>query len=115
MSNTNIFFSVCLQDTKKYSSWAVTVRQWWKEGLRRVYLFWVFFVVLTILVIVCVSTDLINWDDFNRDMFYTNEVGRAFLASFILVMDFTIVMQVIIESYTGCPAETGSETFRGPI
>jgi len=27
-------------------------------------------------------------------MFYTNEVGRSFLASFILVMDFSIVMQV---------------------
>lgn len=57
-------------------------------------MFWAVFVVLTILVIVIVSTDLVNWDAMNRDMFYTNEVGRAFLASFILVMDFTIVMQV---------------------
>lgn len=62
--------------------------------MHRVYLFWAFFLILTTLVIVIVCTDIINWDSFNRDMFYTNEVGRAFLASFILVMDFTIVMQV---------------------
>lgn len=82
-----------LQDTKQYKHWLPSVRTWWKTGLKRVYLFWIFSIVLTTVVIVAVCTDLINWDSFNRDMFYTNEVGRAFLASFILVMDFTIVMQ----------------------
>ncbi|XP_066918710.1 transmembrane protein 117-like [Clytia hemisphaerica] len=82
-----------LQDNQKYVKWATKIRVWWKEGLRRVYLFWVFFIVLTVMVIVIVSTDILNWDTFNRDVFYTNEVGRSFLASFILVMDFTIVMQ----------------------
>ena len=48
---------------------------------------------LTIIVVVAVITNFINWDDYNRDVVYTNELGRSFLASFILVMDFTIVMQ----------------------
>ena len=82
------------QDIKKYPDWATKIRAWWKEGLRRVILFWVFAIVLSTIVIVAVCTNFINWDRFNRDMIYTNEVGRAFLASFILVMDFTIVMQV---------------------
>ena len=41
-----------------------------------------------------ITTDWINWDEMNHDFMPTNEVSRAFLASFILVMDLLIVMQV---------------------
>lgn len=79
---------------KKYPNWAVAARKWWVVGLRRVIFFWVFSIILSIIVITAISTSFINWDTLNRDMIYTNELGRAWLASFILVMDFTIVMQV---------------------
>lgn len=82
-----------LQDNTKYENWIPKFRAWWKKGLRRVYLFWAFSIILSIIVITAVCTHYINWDKFNRDVIYTNELGRAFLASFILVMDFTIVMQ----------------------
>jgi len=82
-----------LQDMKKYPNWAEAARKWWVVGLRRVIFFWVFSIILSIIVITAISTSFINWDTLNRDMIYTNELGRAWLASFILVMDFTIVMQ----------------------
>lgn len=82
-----------LQETKRYKKWKPDARKWWNTGLRRVILFWIFSVILTIMVIIVVTTNLINWDKYNRDVVYTNELGRSFLASFILVMDFTIVMQ----------------------
>lgn len=49
---------------------------------------------MTIVVSTAISTDYVNWDRLNRDFVATNELSRAFLASFILVMDLMIVMQV---------------------
>lgn len=49
---------------------------------------------MTIVVSTAISTDYVNWDRLNRDFVATNELSRAFLASFILVMDLLIVMQV---------------------
>ena len=49
---------------------------------------------MTIVVITAISTDYVNWDRLNRDFVASNELSRAFLASFILVMDLMIVMQV---------------------
>ena len=49
---------------------------------------------MTIVVSTAISTDYVNWDRINRDFVASNEVARAFLASFILVMDLMIVMQV---------------------
>ena len=49
---------------------------------------------MTIVVSTAISTDYVNWDRLNRNFVATNELSRAFLASFILVMDLLIVMQV---------------------
>lgn len=59
------------------------------------YAFWFVFVSMTIVVSTAISTDYVNWDKLNRDFVASNEISRAFLASFILVMDLMIVMQVI--------------------
>ena len=40
--------------------------------------------------------DWINWDTLNAYFVATNEASRSFLASFILVMDLLIVMQVCL-------------------
>ena len=50
---------------------------------------------MTIVVTTAISTDYVNWDRLNRDFVASNELSRAFLASFILVMDLMIVMQVM--------------------
>lgn len=49
---------------------------------------------MSIVVATAISTDYVNWDEISRDFMPTNEVSRAYLASFILVMDLFIVMQV---------------------
>ena len=49
---------------------------------------------LTSVVVVVISTDWISWDHLNRGFLPSDEVSRAFLASFILVFDLLIVMQV---------------------
>ena len=49
---------------------------------------------MTIVISTAISTDYVNWDRLNKDFVATNELSRAFLASFILVMDLVIVMQV---------------------
>ena len=51
-------------------------------------------VVLTSVVASAIIADYINWDSLNRDFIHTSELGRGYLASFILVLDFSIVMQV---------------------
>ncbi len=43
-------------------------------------------------------SDWINWDTLNDPFVATNEASRSFLASFILVMDLLIVMQVFTEA-----------------
>ena len=58
------------------------------------YAFWFVFVAMTIVVSTAISTDYVNWDRLNRDFVASNELARAFLASFILVIDLMIVMQV---------------------
>lgn len=82
-----------LQDITMYPNWIPKFRHWWKQGWRRVILFWVFFIICTTIVIFAIGTDMIKWDKLNRGYFYTNELGRSLLASIILFMDFTIVMQ----------------------
>lgn len=50
---------------------------------------------MSIVVATAITTDYLNWDEISRDFMPTNEVSRAYLASFILVMDLLIVMQVL--------------------
>lgn len=49
---------------------------------------------LTSVVVLVITTDWISWDKLNRGFLPSDEVSRAFLASFILVFDLLIVMQV---------------------
>lgn len=49
---------------------------------------------MSAVVATAITTDYLNWDEISRDFMPTNELSRAFLASFILVMDLFIVMQV---------------------
>ena len=79
---------------KFYPEWARPVRRWWNRGKNRIILFWCMAVIATILVVTVIATDEIKWDYFNSSFLATNELSRAFLASFILVMDLLIVMQV---------------------
>ena len=53
--------------------------------------------VATAIVATGIVTDFVKWDSMNRDFVSTNELSRAFLASFILIMDLLIVMQVSIK------------------
>ncbi|XP_009707324.1 PREDICTED: transmembrane protein 117-like [Cariama cristata] len=48
---------------------------------------------LTSVVVLVITTDWISWDKLNRGFLPSDEVSRAFLASFILVFDLLIVMQ----------------------
>ena len=57
-------------------------------------MFWLVLFVATAIVATGITTDFVNWDKLNRDFVSTNELSRAFLASFILIMDLMIVMQV---------------------
>ncbi|EDO31899.1 predicted protein, partial [Nematostella vectensis] len=77
----------------KYDNWAKGVRVFWNKGLNRVYVFWFVALAMTIVVSTAISTDYLDWDRISRNFMPTNELSRAFLASFILVMDLTIVMQ----------------------
>ncbi|KAL4225408.1 hypothetical protein ACF0H5_016098 [Mactra antiquata] len=83
---------IMLQE-KLYPGWARPVRNWWKRGYNRIILFWIIVFITSFVVIFVIATDYIQWDKLNRDFLPTNEVSRAFLASFILVMDLLIVMQ----------------------
>ncbi|XP_048862246.1 transmembrane protein 117 isoform X2 [Brienomyrus brachyistius] len=81
-----------LQD-KHYPDWAKRARRFWKQGHNRIVLFWAVLVSLTSVVVLVISTDWISWDNLNRGFLPSDEVSRAFLASFILVFDLLIVMQ----------------------
>ena len=95
---SNLFFFLYLLFIQgmQYAHWAPALRRFWKTGLNRVYAFWFVFVSMTIVVSTAVSTDYVNWDRINRDFVASNELARAFLASFILVMDLMIVIQVVL-------------------
>lgn len=83
-----------LQDNL-YPFWAKPYREFWRShGKVRITIFWTGSVVMTALVVTLIVSDLISWDNLNRDFVATTELSRAFLASFILVMDLLIVMQV---------------------
>lgn len=84
---------VMLQE-RLYPNWSVGLRKWWRAGYRRIILFWGVVIGCTSLVVSVISTDVIRWDSFNRGFLPSDELSRAFLASFILVMDLLIVIQV---------------------
>lgn len=83
-----------------YPNWSVRLRKWWKTGYRRIVLFWVVVVGCTTIVVSVISTDIIRWDTLNRGFLPSDELSRAFLASFILVMDLLIVIQVRLTAVT---------------
>ena len=78
-----------------YPMWAKKARKMWNSGHKRICVFWIVIVVSTIAVVLAFFIEGFNWDDISgHSVFNTNEVSRGILASFILVLDFTIVMQV---------------------
>ncbi|KAK3699158.1 hypothetical protein QZH41_011879 [Actinostola sp. cb2023] len=81
-----------LQD-KLYPYWNKKLRKWWQTGWNRIVMFWTVLVIATVIVATAILTDYVNWDYLNRDFVRTNELSRAFLASFILICDLVIVMQ----------------------
>ncbi|NXX80625.1 TM117 protein, partial [Urocolius indicus] len=81
-----------LQD-KPYPDWGKSARAFWKKGNIRIILFWTVLFTLTSVVVLVITTDWISWDKLNRGFLPSDEVSRAFLASFILVFDLLIVMQ----------------------
>nr|CAD7592207.1 unnamed protein product [Timema genevievae] len=82
-----------LQDNL-YPRWATRFRQLWRQSnVPRILIFWVGSVLATAVVVTLIVSDWISWDRLNRDFVATTELSRAFLASFILVMDLLIVMQ----------------------
>ncbi|XP_023704147.1 uncharacterized protein LOC111862740 isoform X2 [Cryptotermes secundus] len=82
-----------LQDNL-YPQWASCFRKIWRRSnIPRILIFWVGSVVATSVVVTLIVSDWISWDRLNRDFVATTELSRAFLASFILVMDLLIVMQ----------------------
>uniref|UniRef100_A0A672ZRA2 Transmembrane protein 117 n=2 Tax=Sphaeramia orbicularis TaxID=375764 RepID=A0A672ZRA2_9TELE len=81
-----------LQD-QHYPDWGKAARRFWKKGNNRIVLFWTVLISLTSVVVLVISTDWISWDNLNRGFLPSDEVSRAFLASFILVFDLLIVMQ----------------------
>ncbi|XP_075407963.1 transmembrane protein 117 isoform X2 [Tenrec ecaudatus] len=81
-----------LQD-KPYPDWGKSARAFWKKGNVRIILFWTVLFTLTSAVVLVITTDWISWDKLNRGFLPSDEVSRAFLASFILVFDLLIVMQ----------------------
>ncbi|XP_039616819.1 transmembrane protein 117 isoform X2 [Polypterus senegalus] len=78
---------------QNYPEWGKAVRTFWKRGNNRIVLFWSVLISLTSVVVLVISTDWISWDNLNRGFLPSDEVSRAFLASFILVFDMLIVMQ----------------------
>ncbi|XP_077516915.1 transmembrane protein 117-like isoform X2 [Amblyomma americanum] len=82
-----------LQD-ELYPGWAPTLRAFWQShGRTRIVVFWSVALLLSALVVSLIVSDRISWDYLNREFVATTELSRAFLASFILVMDLLIVMQ----------------------
>ncbi|RZF38547.1 hypothetical protein LSTR_LSTR006142 [Laodelphax striatellus] len=84
---------VMLQDNL-YPEWAPACRRLWRRSnLPRILIFWVVAVIATGIVVTLILSDYISWDRLNRDFVASTELSRAFLASFILVMDILIMMQ----------------------
>ncbi|XP_043943343.1 transmembrane protein 117 [Protopterus annectens] len=76
-----------------YPDWGKRARAFWRTGNNRIVLFWSVLISLTSVVVLVITTDWISWDKLNRGFLPSDEVSRAFLASFILVFDLLIVMQ----------------------
>uniref|UniRef100_A0A0K2VA05 Transmembrane protein 117 n=3 Tax=Lepeophtheirus salmonis TaxID=72036 RepID=A0A0K2VA05_LEPSM len=88
-----IVTDMMLQDNL-YPTWATKFRKVWRShNALRIALFWGGSFLVTSIVIMIIATDWITWDRLNRDFVATTELSRAFLASFILVMDLMILMQ----------------------
>ncbi|KAK9509714.1 hypothetical protein O3M35_006970 [Rhynocoris fuscipes] len=78
---------VMLQDSL-YPEWAPTLRKIWrKTNIPRILIFWVGSALGTAFVVTVIVGDLISWDTLNQDFVSSTELSRAFLASFILVLD----------------------------
>ena len=88
------YLTFCPFQEDHYPQWSPALRRFWRRGRNRVYAFWFISFSMSAVVATAITTDYLNWDEISRDFMPTNELSRAFLASFILVMDLFIVMQV---------------------
>jgi hypothetical protein len=72
----------------------VCFRKFWRSNNGvRIGVFWIGSAVITAGFVMVIATDWITWDRINRDFIATSELSRAYLCSFVLVMDLVIVMQ----------------------
>ena len=70
---------------------------------------------MSAVVATAITTDYVNWDEISKDFMPTNELSRAYLASFILVMDLFIVMQVQLKFYQERMKEESESPIHGPL
>lgn len=78
----------------KYAQWAKGLRVLWTKRHSRLYAFWFTAVSMITVVVTGITTDFVKWDKLNHEFMASDELSRAFLTSFILVVDLLIVMQV---------------------
>lgn len=83
---------IMLQDTE-YPNWAPGIRKRWRKSKSRIFAFWIVSLGMTAVVILLIALDLVKWDSMMRIMPASNEMGRSFLAAFIVCFDIVQIMQ----------------------
>lgn len=79
---------------RRYRCWVKDLRYFWRNGKLRIIAFWFITTTTAVVSVIAVSLDFLKWDSMNKNLPSSNEVSRSFLASFIIVCDLVIIMQV---------------------
>lgn len=73
-------WDMVLQTDKMYPDWQPALRQRWNtgwDGRLRIVAFWTSIVVASVMVVVTIGTNAINWDSINGGLIFTDEVRRV--------------------------------------
>lgn len=77
-----------------YPEWGSTLRKYWRKNYVRIPIVWVIGVTITSVAITAITVDYISWDNMSMSFTAANELGRAWLSAFIVVLDALIITQV---------------------
>lgn len=77
-----------------YPEWGSTLRKYWRKNYVRIPIVWVIGVTITSVAITAITVDYISWDNMSMSFNAANELGRAWLSAFIVVLDVLIITQV---------------------
>jgi len=94
---THFILTIMVTDTilqdHHYPDWAAKFRKVWQRKYVRICAIWGIVIGVTAAAVTAIAVDFIEWDKMAENLAPADELGRIYLATFIIIFDLLIITQ----------------------